>query len=854
MRWFSMRGCAAIWFGVLAVAAPAVGQIGVRLLPEKCLVVGSVGQYGRKPFHADAIEAQLVAGTFTAPIEGDQILLPGREVRTWEAAEIDAGGEVKHDALRNGYVYLAIESNREYAAWLDAAGPTVVYIDGEPRAGDTYVTGRHRLPILIQEGTNHLLFFCRRGALKLELREADAPISFNIRDLTTPDLLVGEAADTWAGVVVVNASHAPLENVRVVCTIEGAEAAGAALPTVPAMSTRKVPVPIKAPAFDEPGRRETKIAIQSSDDGPPLAETTIVMYVRPRDQVYKRTFISEIDGSVQYYAVRAPQPPTETDRPPALFLSLHGAAVEATNQAASYAAKAWGAVVAPTNRRHFGFDWEDWGRLDALEVLDHAQREFGVDPTRVYLTGHSMGGHGTWSLGALFPSRFAAIGPSAGWISFNSYAGGSGFSGDAKSVDIMQRSAAASDTLAHIGNYRQHGVYILHGADDDNVPAEQAREMQRRLEEFHRDVEYHEERGVGHWWDNDPEEGAACVDWAQMFQFFARHVIPDDAAMRQIDFTTVNPAISADSHWLRIETQHEALIASRARVQLDPSRRTFFGSTINVERLRLDVSVLSPGNPLTIELDGQTPLWIDWSSLAGVPTSQLTCRVGEPAPRVGPFVYLRQNLKEGMWEVAEALDVLNKGPHRSGPFKQAFDHRMVFVYGTQGTAEENAWSLAKARYDAEVFYYRGNGAVDVIGDTEYESNRYADRNVIIYGNKDTNRVWNTLMGNSPLFVGRGIVVCGEHVYKGDDLAVLLVQPRRDTVSALVGFVGGTGPVGMRLTDRLDYFVSGVHYPDVLVFDPSRLKADPDDAGAGVKFMGFFGNDWRVDSGDFVFTE
>src|SRR5262249_29261570 len=96
---------------------------------------------------------------------------------------------------------------------------------------------------------------------------------------------------------------------------------------------------------------------------------------------------------------------------PALFLTLHGAGVEAIGQADAYAPKTWGHLVAPTNRRPFGFDWEDWGRLDAMEVLELARKELGTDPQRTYLTGHSMGGHGVWHLGATFPDRFAAIGP-----------------------------------------------------------------------------------------------------------------------------------------------------------------------------------------------------------------------------------------------------------------------------------------------------------------------------------------------------------------------------------------------------------------------------------------------------------
>ena len=124
--------------------------------------------------------------------------------------------------------------------------------------------------------------------------------------------------------------------------------------------------------------------------------------------------MSEIDGSVQHYGLQPAHPASDTETAPALVLSLHGASVEALNQAGSYAAKRWCHVVAPTNRRPFGFDWEDWGRRDALEVLDHAQRTLGSDPQRTYLTGHSMGGHGVWHVGATFPDRFAALGPSAG--------------------------------------------------------------------------------------------------------------------------------------------------------------------------------------------------------------------------------------------------------------------------------------------------------------------------------------------------------------------------------------------------------------------------------------------------------
>src|SRR5262249_37686614 len=173
------------------------------------------------------------------------------------------------------------------------------------------------------------------------------------------------------------------------------------------------------------------------------------------------------------------RPPSSVSNPHslALFLTLHGAGVEAIGQADAYEAKAWGHLVAPTNRRPYGFDWEDWGRRDAIEVLELAQRELGTDPRRTYLTGHSMGGHGVWQVGATFPDRFAAIGPSAGWISFRSYGGQAAPANPTPVQSMLLRAASPGDTLALERNYAEQGVYILHGSADDNVPPSEARTM-----------------------------------------------------------------------------------------------------------------------------------------------------------------------------------------------------------------------------------------------------------------------------------------------------------------------------------------------------------------------------------------
>src|SRR5690606_31364400 len=106
---------------------------------------------------------------------------------------------------------------------------------------------------------------------------------------------------------------------------------------------------------------EPMLHIEVVRGGGVIARSEHALAVRKGTEVRKVTFRSAIDGSVQYYALR---PSTNPDANQSLILSLHGASVEATGQANAYTPKDWAAVVAPTNRRPYGFDWEDWGRLD----------------------------------------------------------------------------------------------------------------------------------------------------------------------------------------------------------------------------------------------------------------------------------------------------------------------------------------------------------------------------------------------------------------------------------------------------------------------------------------------------------
>ena len=294
-------------------------------------------------------------------------------------------------------------------------------------------------------------------------------------------------------------------------------------------------------------------------------------------------------------------------------------------------------------------------------------------------------------------------------------------------------------------------------------------------------------------------------------------------------FVTVNPGVSATCHWATVEAQLHPLAPSRIDVEWDAAGRRFHGTTENVARLALHLGKLPPGGPPLVVLDGQS----------------VTNLVPD-----GSLGTVRMARDGNGWAPTRPAPSSHKGPHRAGPFKEAFAHRMLLVHATGGTPEENAWALAKARFDSESFWYRGNASLEVIPDTAFDPVRHRDRGVILYGNADTHRAWKALLSDSPVQVRRGKVLLGGREIPGDHLACLFLRPRPDSPVASVGVVSGTGPEGMRLCDRVPYLMAGVALPDVTVFGPETLTHGT----AGVRVTGFFGNDWSVERGEMAWAD
>lgn len=804
--------------------AASLPSIQDPVVVREVLAVESLGVRRRSAVYTDALEARLARGEFGSPAEGEVITSTTGTERTWARLEADENGWFQGPAMRGGWAAARIEIPRSGAWRLDLRGASMAYVNGEPHAGDVYNLGLTRIPLALEAGTCELLFRTGRGRMRAALEPAPSGVYLEERDRTVPDALHEEPGEVLLGHIVSNATDQVASGLIAVARAGGLELS-TDLADLPAESQRKLAIRIPVPEDLPDEGLAVELALNNAD-GVTLHTSSLTLGVRSAGGKHARTFVSEIDGSVQYYAVT---PPSETtgDGQPALVLSLHGASVEARNQAFSYGQKPDLYVVAPTNRRPYGFDWEDWGRRDAIEVLELASERFGTDPRRTYLTGHSMGGHGTWQVGAHFPDRFAAIAPSAGWRDFWSYAGGGTFTEGDPVGDLFTRAVNTSRTRLLDRNYLSGGVYVLHGDADNNVPVTEARAMRARLAEYHPNFAYYERAGAGHWWGN------ACVDWPPLFEFFADNVLPAQESWQSLEFVTVNPAVSSSFGWLSVQAQEVWLEPSRVVARLQTGERRVSLETSNVTRLALDLSAFAVGRG-----EAEPSLAAGAPVVATIDGSELELTFDSPEKEL----VLHKDL-DGSWSAGERAGPEQKGPHRAGPFKEAFGNRMLFVYATRGTPEENAWSRAKARYDHETWRYRGNGAVDLIADVDLDDGDI-DRGVILYGHREMNAAWDMVLADAPFDANRGGIEVDGRLIEGDDLALLAVHPRRGSDTASVAVIAGTGLEGMRTTDNLPYWVSGVAYPDWTVLDSTFLDLGLE----GIRGAGFFNGEWSTGEG------
>ncbi|HWL95430.1 MAG TPA: dienelactone hydrolase family protein [Phycisphaerae bacterium] len=227
----------------------------------------------------------------------------------------------------------------------------------------------------------------------------------------------------------------------------------------------------------------------------------------------------------------------------------------------------------------------------AFSALEATLREYRTDRDRVYLTGFSMGGYGTWELSIVQPDVFAAIVPLCG--------------------------DAPDDFLANI---KSLPVWAFHGEMDKNVPVAGSRDAVRTLKELGADPKYTEYPKTGHKiWDKVYSSKAL---WRWLLE--QRRPPPP----RVIDYRMMTPL--ARVWWMSARAERGAKIARLHGERRDDGTVELQTEGVHSWALVSDREPLKPGDEITVLLNG---VEIFKGKFSGALTFNVTTR---PAAQTAP--------------------------------------------------------------------------------------------------------------------------------------------------------------------------------------------------------------------------
>ena len=207
---------------------------------------------------------------------------------------------------------------------------------------------------------------------------------------------------------------------------------------------------------------------------------------------FRKAYLSGVDQTLQPYRLFIPEA-YSSSKPNALVVALHGMGGDENSMFDAYGAGALkreaerlGLMVVCPKGRDTASMYRGSAEQDVMDVLAEVRRDYKIDPTRIFLMGHSMGGYGTWSVAMSYPDVFAALGP---------ISGGGNPVGMSKIKSIPE--------------------YVVHGDNDPTVPVTMSRMMVEAGKVAGASITYVEVPGGNHM-------NVVVPQFKPMLEFFAK--------------------------------------------------------------------------------------------------------------------------------------------------------------------------------------------------------------------------------------------------------------------------------------------------------------------------------------------
>ena len=335
------------------------------------------------------------------------------------------------------------------------------------------------------------------------------------------------------------------------------------------------------------------------------------------------------------------------------------------------------------------------GDQDVVRAIRLAKERFNVDEDRVYLTGGSMGGWGTWNVATRHPDLFAAIAPIFGGADYHSQ-----YSEDALAKltpfdrflsEKRESSWAMAEGLLNVP------ILVYHGDSDRSVNVDFSRYGVRLLERWGYNIRYIELPGYGH---EDLNVMTDVIDWLLEHRRVAN---PPRVRLRSAELG------NASAYWVRVDQ------AASPKEFMDVDAELTGPNSIRVDSQNVMALSLSP------VIDASQPVRIVWN--------------GEP--RAVTADHGRLTLTAPGYQAAAG----EKNAALAGPLGEIYNTPFAIVTGTT-SADPAMKDMCRRKAEAAVsfwqFFQRQRPRVFL--DSEISDTDAARYSLLLIGGPEANRV------------------------------------------------------------------------------------------------------------------
>jgi pimeloyl-ACP methyl ester carboxylesterase len=528
-----------------------------------------------------------------------------------------------------------------------------------------------------------------------------------------------------------------------------------------------------------------------------------------------RGFVSRIDGSVQPYGLTIPAS-YDGKRPMRLDIWLHGTQT-AMNEVRFLQQQAGPhensqiladdyIMVEPFARMNHSYKF--YAETDVYEAVAAVRKHYNIDPERIVIRGHSMGGHqGSARLAIQNPTFFAAFEASAGYSETREYAAARPA---VKELTPYQEAALhyvdAEDYALNAFNL----PFVSYGGEKDA----QLRASVRFREAVEREGFKLTKESPYKWTSTElrglflvgPDTGHAWHKQSKAeSEAFLRKGIEETAGKspNHVRFVTYTMRYN-NAHWVTVEGLEESYKRADVDAKRTDDLKQYTVTTKNVARVKFDVPAAS------FTIDGQT------------------LKAGANA------TFAKTN---GKWAVATGRPSgLHKVHRLQGPIEDAFTDGFLVVRGSGQPWNDGVQGYVNSRFDSfkSDFAKWMRGDIRVKDDKSVTASDIANYNLVLFGDPGSNVLIAKVLGGLPIQWTRSEITVGAQKFPTADHALVLIYPNPLNPQKYV--VLNTGQ-----TFSADRIASGTE----AVFFPRLGDYAVLTTGGATKTAGYFDESWKL---------